>query len=146
MIQVDQNLRELLVEQRLLEGTARIYQTRLEMVNASLTDIYVANQTLEGIKGKPKGSETLAPIGAGSFVRTEVADTEKIIMGVGAGVAVEKSVDDSIFELKNRQAELERIRTSLQQQLTQVASKLEEDRSRISELVRKKGGESVELI
>jgi prefoldin alpha subunit len=146
MIQVDQNLRELLVEQRLLEGTARIYQTRLEMVNASLTDIYVANQTLEGIKGKPKGSETLAPIGAGSFVRTELADTEKVIMGVGAGVAVEKSVDDSIFELKNRQAELERIRTSLQQQLTQVASKLEEDRSRISELVRKKGGESVELI
>jgi prefoldin alpha subunit len=146
MIQVDQTLRELLVEQRLLEGTARIYQARLEMVNASLTDIYVANQTLEGIKGKPKGSETLAPIGAGSFVRTELADTEKIIIGIGAGVAVEKSVDDSIFELKNRQAELERIRTSLQQQLTQVATKLEEDRSRISELVRKKGGETVEVI
>jgi prefoldin alpha subunit len=146
MIQVDQTLRELLVEQRLLEGTARIYQARLEMVNASLTDIYVANQTLEGIKGKPKGSETLAPIGAGSFVKTELADTEKIIIGIGAGVAVEKSVDDSIFELKNRQAELERIRTSLQQQLTQVATKLEEDRSRISELVRKKGGETVEVI
>ena len=146
MTPVDEPLRELIVEQRLLEGTARIYQSRLEMVNASLSDIYVANQTLEGIKGKPNGSETLAPIGAGSFIRTTVADTEKIIMGVGAGVAVEKSVDDSIFELKSRQAELERIRTSLQQQLTQVASKLEDDRARISELIKKQGGNSVQVI
>ena len=146
MASVDQRIRELLVEQRLLEGTARIYQSRLELINASLTDIYMANQTLEGIKGKPKGSETLAPIGAGSFVKTEVADTEKIIMGIGAGVALEKSVDDSIFELKSRQAELERIRTSLHEQLTQVATKLEDDRSQISELIKKKGGESIQVI
>ncbi len=142
----DQSIRELLVEQRLLEGSVRIVQTRLDIVNASLTDIYVANQTLEGIKGKPKGSETLVPIGGGSFIKAELADTEKIIMGVGAGVAVEKSVDDSIFELKSRQAELERVRTSLQNQLTQVASKIEAGRSKLSELVRKKGGETIEVI
>lgn len=143
---VDQSIRELLVEQRLIEGTARIYQSRLEMVNASLADIYVANQTLEGIKGKPKGCETLAPIGAGSFLKTQLADTEKIVMGIGAGVAVEKSVDDSIFELKSRQAELERIGNSLREQLTQVVTKLEEDRSKISELVKKKGGETLQVI
>ncbi len=143
MASMDQALRELLVEQRLLEGTARIYQARLELVSTSLADIYVANQTLEGIKGKTKGSEILAPIGAGSFLKTEVTDTEKIIMGIGAGVAIEKPVDDSIFELKNRQSELERVRTSLQEQLTQVVTKLEQDRARISELIKKKGGEAV---
>jgi prefoldin alpha subunit len=85
-------------------------------------------------------------LGAGSFVKTELADTEKIVMGIGAGVAVEKNIDDSIFELKNRQAELERIRNSVQQQLGQVATRLEDDRSRISELIKQKGGEAIQIV
>ncbi len=146
MANLDQPLRELLVEQRYLEETARIYQARLEMINASLADVYMANQSLEGIKGKPKGHETLTPLGAGSFVKTELVDTEKIVMGIGAGVAVEKNIDDSIFELKNRQAELERVRNSVQQQLGQVATRLENDRSRISELIKQKGGEAIQIV
>lgn len=136
----EEELRKLLTEHRILETSVAAIQSRLNIVEASLTEILMASSALEGIKGKPKGSKILVPIGAGSFIRTELADPEKIIMGVGAGVSIEKSLEDSIYELKARQAELEQLKASLEQQLAQAVSRLEEKRRTISTLLKERGG------
>jgi len=146
MSKEEDEIRQLLVELRLLEGSARTIQSRLDVVNAALSEIMISNSTLEGIKNKPKGTEALVPVGAGSFIRVELADSEKIVMGVGAGVSLEKSVNDSIESLKNRQGDFEKLRMSLQQQLTQIASRIEDERRRLSDLVKKRGGETVEVV
>jgi len=146
MAKEDEEIRRLLVELRLLEGTARTLQARLEVVDTALSEILIANSTLEGIKNKPKGTEALVPVGAGSFIQVELADSEKIVMGVGAGVSVEKSVNDSIESLKSRQNDLEKLRMSLQEQLTQVASRIEDERRRLNDLVKERGGETVEVV
>ena len=146
MAKEDEEIRRLLVELRLLEGTARTLQARLEVVDTALSEILIANSTLEGIKNKPKGTEALVPVGAGSFIQVELADSEKIVMGVGAGVSTEKSVNDSIESLKSRQDDLEKLRMSLQGQLSQVASRIEDERRRLSDLVKERGGETVEVV
>jgi len=146
MAKEDEEIRRMLVELRLLEGSARTIQSRLEVVDTALSEILIANSTLEGIKNKPKGTEALVPVGAGSFIRVELADSEKIVMGVGAGVSFEKSVNDSIESLKNRQDDLEKLRTSLQEQLSQIASRIEDERRTLSDLVNKRGGETVEVV
>lgn len=106
----------------------------------------MADSTLEAINKKPKGTETLVPIGADSYVRAEISDSEKVIVGIGAEVCMEKTVDESITELKNRQAELEKTRTSIEQQLGQILTRLESDRGRLNDLLRKKSGENVEVV
>jgi prefoldin alpha subunit len=136
----EEELRRLLIENRLLEASIAAIQSRLRIINASLAEIILACSTLEGVKGKPKGSKILVPIGAGSFIRAELADSEKIIMGIGAGASIEKTFEDSIKELKARETELDQIRTSLQQQLTQAASQLEEKRRAISILIQERRG------
>jgi len=146
MAKEDEEIRRLLVELRLLEGTARTLQARLEVVDTALSEILIANSTLEGIKNKPKGTEALVPVGAGSFIRVELADSEKIVMGVGAGVSIEKPVNDSIESLKSRQNDLEKLRMSLQEQLAQVASRIEDERRRLNDLVKERGGETVEVV
>lgn len=146
MAKEDDEIRRMLVELRLLEGSARTIQSRLEVVDTALSEILIANSTLEGIKNKPKGTEALVPVGAGSFIRVELADSEKIVMGVGAGVSLEKSVNDSIESLKNRQDDLEKLRMSLQQQLSQIASRIEDERTTLSDLVKTRGGETVEVV
>jgi prefoldin alpha subunit len=106
----------------------------------------IASSTLEGIKEKAKGTSTLVPIGADSYVRAEISDNEKVIMGVGAGVSMERKIDDSISELKSREADLQKVKISLQQQLAQTVARLEDDKSRLNELLRKKTGENVEVV
>jgi len=146
MANEDEEIRRMLVELRLLEGSARTLESRLAVVDTALSEILIANSTLEGIKNKLKGTEALVPVGAGSFIRVELADSEKIVMGVGAGVSLEKSVNDSIESLKNRQGDLEKLRMSLQQQLSQIALRIEDERRTLSDLVKKRGGETVEVV
>lgn len=143
---IDDQMRQLLMDIRLLEGSARVLQSRLDIVTAALSETLTAISTLEGTKGKPGGTETLVPIGSGSFVRTKLADVEKVIIGVGAGVCIEKPIEDSMKDLRLRSSELERARTSVTQQLTQVVAQAEDYRAHINDLARKRGGGTVEIV
>jgi prefoldin alpha subunit len=134
------------VEIRLLEGSARILQSRYEVIHAALSETLISSTTLEGINHKLKGTETLVPIGSDSYVKAEISDSEKVIMGIGAGVCMEKKIEDSIAELKSRQAELEKTKASVEQQLGQILTQLENDRGRLNDLLRRKSGENVEVV
>ncbi len=142
----DEEMRQLLAEIRLLEGSARILQSRLDIVSAAFSETSTAIQTLEGARGQTEGTEVLLPIGSGSFVKSKISDPGNILIGVGAGVVVEKSVDDCIKDLRLRSSDLERARVSVTQQLGQILGQAEDYRARLSELVQKKGGGSVEIV
>jgi len=142
----DQEFQRLLLEQRVLEESARTLQERLELVSAALRDSAIAQTTLQGIKTQKTETEALIPIGAGSHVRAKLADVSKIVMGIGAGVAVEKPIEDSVNEIKERIADLDKARTSLQEQLSQALFRIEEGREKLGELVKKHGGESLTVL
>ncbi len=142
----DDEMRQVLAEIRLLEGSARILQSRLDIISAALSETSTAIQTLEGARGKAEGTEVLLPIGSGSFVSAKFSNPGTILIGVGAGVIVEKSVDDSIKDLRLRSSDLDRARTSVTQQLGQILGQAEDYRGHLSELVRRKGGGSVEIV
>jgi len=138
----EETVRQLLVEIRMLEGSIRVYQSRLEVIQAALTEALMANSTLEGIKGKNKGTEILLPIGADSFVHGEIQDSGKIIMGIGAGVCMEKDIETCIENLKNRSTEFEKLSTSLRQQLNQTFTRLEQDRAVVGQLLQRDAGKT----
>ena len=84
----DEDVRELLAEIRLLEGSARILQSRIDVLSAALSETLTAIQTLEGAKGKPEGTDLLLPIGSGSFIKSKISSPDVIMISVGAGVIV----------------------------------------------------------
>ncbi len=133
----EETLRRLIVELRLLEGTANTLQSRLNFVNAILTELNYAKMTLEGLEKEKKNVPLFVPIGGGSYIRAKLESAEKVIVGMGAGVSVEKSLSEAKETVGNRIAQLEKTRRTLQQQLTQVAQKIEEDRARFQELSEK---------
>ncbi len=142
----DEDVRELLAEIRLLEGSARILQSRIDVLSAALSETLTAIQTLEGAKGKPEGTDLLLPIGSGSFIKSKISSPDVIMISVGAGVIVEKTVDDSIKDLRLRSSDLERARVNVTQQLVQIIGQAEDYRVRLNELVQKRGGGAVEIV
>jgi len=142
----DEDVRELLAEIRLLEGSARILQSRIDVLSAALSETLTAIQTLEGAKGKPEGTDLLLPIGSGSFIKSKISSPDVIMISVGAGVIVEKTVDDSIKDLRLRSSDLERARVNVTQQLGQIIGQAEDYRVRLNELVQKRGGGAVEIV
>jgi len=131
-------VRQLAAEIRVLEGSIGLLQSRLDIVRAAINEVTLAHNTLDGITKLQKGESTLVPIGAGSYVRMQLEDSKKLVMGIGAGVAVEKDVESSVTELKGRLEELEKARTSLQQQLEQTAARYQQDRDALEDILRQR--------
>ena len=131
----EEELRKLSVELRFLEQTAESIQSRINMVNAVITDLTYANMTLEGLEEEKENSELLVPIGGNSYIKAKLENPDKIIVGMGAGVSVEKTLQEAKEIVKKRLENLEKTRMSLQQQFAQVAERINEDREKFENLV-----------
>ncbi len=126
--------RSVAVELQILEGTAETLQSRLSFVNAALTELNIARMTLEGVEKEAPDAPLFVPIGGGSFIKAKLDSNDKVIVGAGAGVSVERSAGEAMETLKNRITELEKTRGSIQQQLMQVVGRIQEDRERLQDL------------
>lgn len=132
----EQEFERLLIELRVLEGSVGSLQTRIGLVEAALRELSVTSSTLEGLGEEERGSHILVPIGGDSYVRASVEDSERIVFGIGAGVAIEKAVDEAKSEIEGHMAEYEKVRMSLRQQLDQLIEDMNKVRSRIEAITR----------
>jgi prefoldin alpha subunit len=136
----EEELRRLSVEMRYLEQTAETLQQRMSMINAALTDLTYANATLDGIEQEKENAEMLVPIGGSSYVKVKLAEPNKVIVGLGAGVSVEKSLAEAKATIKERLDELEKTMNAAQTQFTQVAERINSGRGRLESLLAARQG------
>lgn len=131
----EEELRKLSMELRYLEQTAETVQQRVNMVNTVIADLTYASMTLEGVEKEKEGSELLVPVGGSSYIKAKLAATGKVIVGMGAGVSVEKTLPEAKELVKNRLADLEKSRMTLQQQFTKIADQINHGREQLNSLV-----------
>ena len=129
----EDEIRRLIVELRVLENTAEYLRARMNLVNAAITELNLASMSLEGIE-KKDSNQIFVPIGGGSYVKARLEDTDKVIYGIGAGIAVEKSIKEAKEGVENRLAELNKAKAALERQLNQVLIRMQEGQNRLREL------------
>ena len=107
--------------------------------NSIINIIREANSAIHSIKGIDTQSESdsLVPLGLGAFMKSKVNSSEKIIINVGSGVAIEKNHNDAINYLESRLKELEIALQDTNQQRQQVASNLEQGKQQMQNLMQK---------
>lgn len=130
----EEELRRLSVEMRILEQTAETLQARMNMINAVITDLTYADVTLEGLEKQKENAELLIPIGGNSYIKARLENPDKVTVGIGAGVSVEKTLQEARDIIKKRLEDMEKSRSSLQQQFSQVVERINEDRARFEGL------------
>ena len=135
MSKEEEELRKLSVEMRFLEQTAQTLQQRISMVNAAMTDLSYANMTLEGMEKEKENAELLVPIGGSAYIKVKLACFDKVVVGVGAGVSIEKTLPEAKAIVKERLEELEKTIQSAQQQFAQIVQRINAGRSRVETLL-----------
>ena len=109
-------------------------QSRINMVNSALAELRVSSLTLDGLEKEKKGSQLFVPIGGGSYVKAKLEAADTVVVGIGADVAVERSVKEAKVELEARIAELEKSRDALREQFNQVVGRIQENRAQMEEV------------
>ena len=127
----------LVVEIRYLENLAESLQQRLNFVEGAIAEIQVASSTVGSLSTEVAGADILVPVGGGSYLRAKVADVEKLIVGVGADVAVEKNVKDTMESYEARINELQKVRSSMGAELERAVASIVRARQELQRLTSK---------
>ena len=133
----EEELNRLSVEMRYYEQTAEALQQRIGMINAAITDLTYASMTLESMENEKDNAELLVPIGGSAYIKAKLANTDKVIVGMGAGVSIEKTLPEAKAIVKERLDELEKTIASAQQQFAQVAERISLSRNQLQSLLAK---------
>lgn len=131
----EQELRKLSAELQLLEQTAQSLQQRINMMNAALTDLTYANMTLDGIKKEKNNAKLLVPIGGSSYIKVKLANVDTVIVGMGAGVSIEKTLPEAKTIVNERLTELQKTMNSASQQFSQIVDRINKGRKRLETIV-----------
>jgi prefoldin alpha subunit len=135
----DEDFQRLAVELQMLEGTAEAMQERLSFLSAALRELTYTRMTLEGVENEQENASLLVPIGGNSFITAKLESPDKIIVGMGAGVSIEKTVVEAKEIVQNRISELEKSRVEMQRQVVQIVNKIQENRNLMNQLLTKRG-------
>jgi prefoldin alpha subunit len=133
----EQELQKLSMELRYFEQTAETLQQRLGMLNAAISDLTYASMTLENMEKEKENAELMVPIGGGNYISAKLATPDKVVVGMGAGVSIEKTLAEAKAIVKERINDLTKTQVSAQQQLGQIAERINSDRSRMESLLSK---------
>ena len=123
--QKQNNLRQLLNEMRRMEESVNILQQRFSQVMAAVSELRLAQKSLEDLKETQPDSNLLVPVGGGAFIDAKMGSIEKVVVGIGAGVSIEMQYDAAVEDITGRLTEMEKAQTSIDQQLRQILAQIE---------------------
>ena len=93
-----------------------------------------AIDSLKAIDDKTN-DETLVPIGLGTFVKTKLIPNQKLILNVGAGIAIEKDRNSTMNFLESRLKEMQVALQEINVQKQQASASLEQGKQQMNQLM-----------
>lgn len=129
-----EELDALVLEFSNLKTYADVLRQQIEISTSAIMELVMSKNSLSEIKLLRGNAEVLLPIGAGNYVKAYLKDVNKIIVNVGAGVAIEKSIEEAISNIEDKIKKIQSHVSSLQSQYIQVITRMDQLQVRINEL------------
>ena len=123
--QKENQLRQLLTEMRMMEGSSNTLQQRLQQVLGAVSELRLAQKSLGDLKKVESGTNLLVPVGGGAFINAEMGGIDNVVVGIGAGVSIEMQYEDAVKDVNDRLAEMDKAQASIEEQLGQILAQLE---------------------
>ncbi len=108
-----------------------------------LKETTAAIESIKALSEKPE-SETLVPIGMGTFLPTKISSDSKVILNVGSGVAVEKDLLSAINYLEARLKEVQIALQDTSVKKQEATTKLEQGKAQINQLMQARSSQNAE--
>lgn len=109
---------------------------QIQVLEVAMAETESAIKALDSLKEAKAGDEILVPIGSGSFIKGEIKDKENVIIGIGAGISVEKKVSETKKILEKREKDMQEAMEKLRSGATEANKKLMEISSKSEEIIR----------
>jgi prefoldin alpha subunit len=135
MAAMEQRINDMVQQSRMLEAYMNDVMTRQVTVTRLMEEARLASTTIQNITSNSE-VESLMPMGIGVYVKTVVPPMKKLLVNLGAGVAVEKSREDALNYVEARIKEYEVAARQLEAQRQEIAMRMDQIQSQINQMIR----------
>jgi len=128
-----EELQKKIIQLQLLEANLKIFEERFKFINERVEELQKTRNAIEELK-ITKPNKAMIPLGSGNFVFGSVDDSENIIVGIGAGVAIKKKKEEAMNILDGKLKELENVLNEITNQMQIITEQSEKIQSEIEKL------------
>lgn len=129
----EERLNNLVVEVRVLESTYNELTSRQGILERALIENRAALDAIKGLTDNRAG-EVLTQIGGGAMLRSPPPDVDRVLVGIGANVVLDKPREEALAIIEERQKEVERSIVSIVGQREEIKQRLEADQELLQRL------------
>jgi prefoldin alpha subunit len=130
-------LEKLASELNVREFQAELLRQQLSSLTRSLSEYSLAAETLKSLQNEPSEKDGLVSVGANCYIPAKIRCTDKVLVGIGAGVLVEKTLGDAVQILEGKMKELQEAIQSTRKELERVSAEAEQLRPELEKLLEK---------
>ena len=130
----EEKAQQLMQQMQMLETYFAELSQREGTLYSVLREATAAIESIKSLSQK-SDSETLVPVGMGTFVKTKISSNDKIVLNIGAGISLEKDSTSAINYLEARIKEIEVAIQDTSAKKNDAAAQLEQGKNQINQLM-----------
>ncbi len=123
MSDAEKDLQNAVMNFRMLEARLDALIKQRDIVIAKMSEL---GATMDGLGELGKSREVLFSLGSDAYTVGQVTDRENVLVDIGAGILLRKSVDEGRVTLNRKKDELEKSLNDLQGEIKGVSSMMEQ--------------------
>ena len=133
----DEEIRQKYLELQMAAEQLKRMQMQMQALETKSQEIEANVQSFDELKGK-KSSEMLTPIAEGIFLKAELKSDSHVIVNVGAGVCVKKTIEKAGKMLQERRDEINQYARELTLEVKKLAESMKGLEQELDKMVKER--------
>lgn len=130
----EQKISEMVQQSKILESYLNDILTREAALTRLIGEAQLASEGLQSLSSDAP-VETMVPLGVGTYVRSTIEPVKNLLVSVGAGIAIEKSKNETISYIESKIKEFEIGIGQLNRQKEQITNRLTQIQNEINMII-----------
>ena len=122
----EQDIHNIAMQHQQMQYQAEGLMQQVNMVGLSIDESNRAINSINELEGMEDGHEIMVPIGSNTNIRANLVKPDGVIIEIGAGISIEKKLEDAKKSLEKQNNELTQYQQNLQKTLNEMISKMKE--------------------
>jgi prefoldin alpha subunit len=133
----EENLQTKYIQLQLLKQQFSAFVEEKQRIDEKAGELNTTIDALHKLDDIEKGGEIWSTLGSGSFVRSDIKDTENVLVAIGAGVVAREKRERAIEILQSRLEELTKLNNDVMTEITRFAQAIAQLEAEVEKLAEK---------
>ena len=123
---MEKEMQQKFFELQMMDQQIKQIQKNIEMIETQIIELEAINQSLGELGEVKSGTEILVPVAGGVFAKAELKDNKNLVINVGAGTSVKKSIPETQNMIKSQIDEIANTRDEMLLELQKFVKKAQD--------------------